>query len=83
MCARRMKVPKLIVKDRQPVERETEKTKKSTPAVAQQCAACRFWTGEMNCRAFPNGIPRAILAGKHDHRKPYANDRGFRYSPFS
>jgi hypothetical protein len=28
------------------------------------------------CKAFPKGIPYAILANEHDHRLPYEGDNG-------
>lgn len=38
------------------------------------------------CDAFPEGIPKEILEGEFDHRKPYnkgkINDRGMTYEPY-
>jgi hypothetical protein len=31
------------------------------------------------CRAFPDGIPRAIAYGSNKHTAPYPGDRGIRY----
>jgi len=33
------------------------------------------------CKAFPNGIPDAILTNQHDHRKPFDGDNGIRFQP--
>lgn len=35
----------------------------------------------LKCDAFKDGIPFAIIAGEHDHRKPYKGDNGIRYEP--
>lgn len=37
--------------------------------------------GPERCRAFPDGIPTPILLMRHDHRKPWPNDRGIRFEP--
>ena len=31
------------------------------------------------CKAFPKGIPDAILENEHSHRKPYPGDNGIRF----
>jgi hypothetical protein len=33
------------------------------------------------CAAFPRGIPRQILEGQADHRRPFPGDKGIRYKP--
>ena len=41
------------------------------------CASCTHKRPEgAACKAFPLGIPWAILAGEADHRKPYKGDHG-------
>ena len=47
-----------------------------------QCITCK--NVDLNgapptCKAYPDGIPDAILLSKHDHRKPYPGDNGIRY----
>jgi len=47
-----------------------------------QCVWCRHRSERgQRCRAFPKGIPRAILMNKHDHREPYEGDYGIRFEP--
>lgn len=33
------------------------------------------------CKAFKNGIPRAIFFRGNDHTKPFAGDGGIRFTP--
>lgn len=50
-----------------------------------QCDACanldRRHPEWVSCKAFPRGIPTAILDGRHDHREPYPGDHGIRFEP--
>ena len=47
-----------------------------------QCVWCRHRADHGDrCRAFPDGIPEAILKNRHDHCHPYDGDRGVRYEP--
>ena len=47
-----------------------------------QCVWCRHRAdGGDRCRAFPDGIPDAILNNRHDHNDPYDGDHGVRYEP--
>lgn len=44
------------------------------------CASCaRKLADAPTCQAFPNGIPAAILGGKHSHRTAYPGDGGLHY----
>jgi hypothetical protein len=46
-----------------------------------QCATCREWTQNLQCRAFPDLIPEDIRTGAVDHTDPYPGDGGVRYRP--
>lgn len=35
------------------------------------CFMCRHYTQDLKCRAFPRGIPKAILNGLFEHTRPY------------
>jgi hypothetical protein len=47
------------------------------------CLVCRHLrlghSGRLACRGFPDGIPRALLEGRADHREPYPGDNGVRF----
>jgi hypothetical protein len=43
------------------------------------CLYCRRRDELGGCEAFPGGIPREILAGKIDHRRPVRGDRGLQF----
>lgn len=45
-----------------------------------QCNGCkhhRLYTA--TCEAFPNGIPKEIILGRHDHVNPFPGDHGIRF----
>ncbi|MGD8441011.1 MAG: hypothetical protein PVG53_10775 [Holophagae bacterium] len=47
-----------------------------------QCVWCRHRSSNgRRCRAYPDGIPDAILRNRHDHRLPYEGDSGLRFEP--
>jgi len=47
---------------------------------AMQCNLCiHRIVGTATCTAFPDKIPAAILAGHHDHTKPFPGDKGVRF----
>jgi len=46
-----------------------------------QCMTCVRYDGFRRCRAYPGGIPDAVLFSEHDHRKPYNGDNGVLWSP--
>ena len=47
-----------------------------------QCVWCRHRSPDgRRCRAYPDGIPDAILRNRHDHRSPYEGDFGLRFEP--
>jgi hypothetical protein len=43
------------------------------------CLLCVHRTEAWRCAAFPAGIPDDILAGVHDHLRPYPGDGGILY----
>jgi hypothetical protein len=46
-----------------------------------QCATCKHAKPDLACKAFPDGIPAAILTGAFDHTEEYPGDGGIRYEP--
>ena len=45
------------------------------------CILCMYAKNNNTCKAFPSGIPDAILTGEHDHHTPYKGDYGIQYKP--
>ena len=46
-----------------------------------RCIMCRHYRLAQKCNAFPNGIPKIILLGKNDHKKPFKGDNGIQFEP--
>lgn len=46
-----------------------------------QCPNCLRYRGDLDCDAYPQRIPEAILTGQYDHSEGYAGDDGIRFSP--
>jgi len=44
-----------------------------------QCFECKNYTDNLECKAYPNGIPEKILLGEVDHTKPYKGDNGIQF----
>ena len=36
---------------------------------------------DIQCEAYPDGIPYVILNGEHDHTEPYEGDNGIQFEP--
>lgn len=51
------------------------------PTQGGQCGICSRYITDAKCLAFPDGIPRMILTGEHDHRTEFAGDNGIRFEP--
>ena len=49
--------------------------------VVAACATCVHSRGALTCDAFPERIPRPILAGRVRHVEPYDGDGGIQYEP--
>ncbi len=51
--------------------------------IMPQCTFCRHFLGfdgtVGKCRAFPDGVPTAILDNKFDHKQSYPGDHNIRW----
>ena len=47
--------------------------------ISMQCYECFHYSGDNKCDAFPEGIPRQIYTGEHDHTKEFKGDNGIRF----
>jgi hypothetical protein len=56
-----------------------------TTGPAPVCRDCRWYDRDnedgLTCRAFPDGLPDALLFGVNDHTEPLPGDRGYRFEP--
>lgn len=46
------------------------------------CLDCKHYhNGDLgfSCKAYPEGIPKEIMTGEIDHKKPYKNDNGIQF----
>lgn len=41
------------------------------------CNTCLHYFGDLECTAFPKGIPNEILTGTNDHEKPLKKQGNF------
>ena len=76
-------VPVVPVDWRSSVTRALSKPILFRPNQSAQCGICSRYITGAKCIAFPDGIPQVILTGEHDHRKPFAGDRGIHFDPLS
>lgn len=61
---------------------EGEDIAEAVQPISVQCLGCEHYADSgLRCHAYPGGIPHTILAGRVDHTKPYAGDRGIRFAP--
>ena len=40
-----------------------------------RCISCDNYFGDLECQAFPEGIPEEILIGDNDHSKPLPDQK--------
>lgn len=48
---------------------------------SNQCLECVHYLGEVECEAFPEGIPTPIITGEVDHAEPYEGDNDIQFEP--
>ena len=58
-----------------------------TDVPAPLCMKCKHFQGyetdELNCDAFPRGIPQDIIIGGIEYIKPFIGDNGILFEPIS
>ncbi len=52
----------------------------TTSRTKVMCNTCRHYLGYAKCKAYPDGIPRELIA-RLEHDTPYPGDQGYRYQP--
>ena len=43
----------------------------------------RFDASPLQCKAFPDGVPREIYSGANDHKKPFPGDNGIQWEKYT
>ncbi len=44
------------------------------------CSECKHYRGDMECKAFPEGIPIEVFSGEFDHHDEHRDDGGIQFS---
>jgi len=54
---------------------------KWNPKKGSRCLYCKWYNHKKigTCKAFPKGIPHAILSSEFNHIKPYPGDHGIQF----
>lgn len=52
-----------------------------TTIAAPICYGCKRFRADLECDAFPDGIPQKILLSEVDHRLEQPDDQGIQFEP--